>query len=106
MQKTERIGVYRRLRFPMYSCTHVLDITTSFVHNRIRCSGRMTSEPAVIGRGRRNQDWSPENLLIKWRSHAGCGFNLSTCQPWVCSYTYDPVAFFQTEDTMAVETRR
>jgi hypothetical protein len=20
----------------------------------------------------------PENLLIKWRSHAGCGFNVST----------------------------
>ncbi len=26
----------------------------------------------------RDEDWPPENLLIKWRSHAGCGFNLST----------------------------
>jgi hypothetical protein len=25
----------------------------------------------------RNEDF-PENLLIKWRSHAGCGFNVST----------------------------
>ena len=34
-------------------------------------------ETAVIGRGRRNQHRPPENLLIKWRSHTGCGFNLS-----------------------------
>jgi hypothetical protein len=25
----------------------------------------------------RNEDF-PENLLINWRSHAGCGFNMST----------------------------
>jgi len=34
--------------------------------------------PAVIRPGRRNEDLPPENLLIKWRSHAGCGFNVST----------------------------
>jgi SAM-dependent methyltransferase len=27
----------------------------------------------------------PENLLIKWRNHAGCGL---ICQPCVCSATY------------------
>jgi hypothetical protein len=30
-----------------------------------------------------------ENLLIRWRSHAGCGINLSTCQPCGCSDTYE-----------------
>ncbi len=34
------------------------------------------------GLGRRNQDWPPENLLIKWRNHAGCGFNLSAIVTW------------------------
>jgi hypothetical protein len=29
-------------------------------------------------KGRRPEDQPPENLLTKWRSHAGCGFNLST----------------------------
>jgi hypothetical protein len=27
---------------------------------------------------RRDEHWPSENLLIKWRTHAGCGFNLST----------------------------
>src|ERR1035438_942284 len=35
-------------------------------------------QPAVIRPGRRNEDLPPQNLLIKWRSHAGCGFNVST----------------------------
>ena len=35
-------------------------------------------KPAVIHPRRKNEGWLPENLLIKWRSHAGCGFNLST----------------------------
>ena len=31
---------------------------------------------------RRSEVPPPENLLVKWRSHAGCGFNLSTvCFP-------------------------
>jgi hypothetical protein len=41
-------------------------------------SGRLTGSPAVIRLGRRNEDLPPENLLIKWRRHAGCGFNVST----------------------------
>jgi hypothetical protein len=32
----------------------------------------------VIRPERRNEDLPPENLLIKGRSHAGCGFNVST----------------------------
>jgi len=51
----------------------------------------VTSKPALIRLGRRHEYLPPENLLIKWRSHAGCGFNLSTCQPCVCSDTYDAV---------------
>ena len=39
---------------------------------------RFTGNPVVIRPERRDEDWPPENLLIKWRSHAGCGFNLST----------------------------
>ena len=39
---------------------------------------RITSKPALIRLGRRHEYLPPENLLIKWRSHAGCGFNLST----------------------------
>src|SRR5260370_31439234 len=38
-------------------------------------SARLTVKPAVIHPGRRNEDWPPENLLIKWRGHAGYGFN-------------------------------
>jgi hypothetical protein len=26
----------------------------------------------------KEEDWPPKNLLIKWRSHDVCGFNLST----------------------------
>ena len=39
---------------------------------------RITSKPALIRLGRRHEYLPPENLLIKWRSHAGCGFNMST----------------------------
>lgn len=39
--------------------------------------------PSLVRPGRRNEDLPPENLLIKWRSRAGCGFNV--CQPCVCS---------------------
>ena len=53
---------------------------------------RITSKPALIRLGRRHEYLPPENLLIKWRSHAGCGFNLSTCQPCVCSDTYGNIA--------------
>src|ERR1700683_4790782 len=37
---------------------------------------------------RREEHWPLENLLIKWRRHADCGFNPSTRQPGVCSDTY------------------
>jgi hypothetical protein len=40
--------------------------------------GERRSIPLVIRPERRDEDWPPENLLIKWRSHAGCGFNQST----------------------------
>ena len=50
--------------------------------DRFARTPHLTGKPAVIhpGRrpGRRNEGWLPENLLIKWRSHAGCGSNLST----------------------------
>ena len=38
-------------------------------------SARLTVKPAIIPPGRRNDDWPPENLLIKWRGQAGDGFN-------------------------------
>ena len=41
-------------------------------------SGRMTGKPEVIRPERRDVHSPHENLLIKWRSHAGWGFNLST----------------------------
>jgi len=49
----------------------------------------MTGAPVVIRPGRRDEDWPPENLLQKWRRHAGCGFNLSTVWLlwhllWIC----------------------
>jgi hypothetical protein len=49
---------------------------------------RMKGKPAVIRLEGRDEDWPPENLLIKWRRHGSIG---SVCQPWVCSNTYDPV---------------
>jgi hypothetical protein len=78
----------KELELSQATIPHALDITTNFVHGQDSLFWANDEQTAVIGRGRRNQGWSPENLLIKWRSHAGCGFDLSTCQPCVCSYTY------------------
>jgi hypothetical protein len=41
---------------------------------RLRSNGLTGSNPPWT----RDEYRPPENLLIKWRSHAGCGFNLST----------------------------
>ena len=38
----------------------------------------LTGYLQLIRPERRDEDWPPENMLIKWRSHAGYGFNLST----------------------------
>jgi len=40
--------------------------------------GRKLVLPTMDGDNWRNQVPPPQHLLVKWRSHAGCGFNLST----------------------------
>ena len=64
---------------PFRSC---INTNRSTGKDRFARTPHLTGKPAVIhpGRrpGRRNEGWLPENLLIKWRSHAGCGSNLST----------------------------
>jgi hypothetical protein len=67
----------------------VVGAQSSWLVDQAECQayGLTGSDPP----GRRNEDWSPEILPIRWRSHAGCRFNLSTCQPCVWPDTYLPV---------------
>src|SRR5271167_3916526 len=46
--------------------------------DRFAATPRLTGKPVVNPPWAKERGLAPENFLIKWRSHAGCGSNVST----------------------------